>query len=303
MRPSEDRMWRSLRWVGYGIPALAVLAAASYFTSFMDTWGTSPSALAQLDWYALGSSLLCLLIGVAACVFMLWQATLAGRRQRLRARAMAGDDRAMPLAAIEPRDAPAGEAMDEPLALLWRPPQSWWITALVMVVVIGLGLLVMLVSRITPGASSQALWVGLGVLGGAWALFAGLMVAFVAYWRKGASGVVATGEGLRRLQAGKERAFIPWSEARLFEVSSATPSASQSARGFALMSERALIEWVIHPPGNALPADDGASYEEMRRRGLALVKMVNARTGLALRTCQPELAAREDAGSAASWLG
>lgn len=76
MMPSEDRVWRSLRWAGYVIPALAVLAAASSFTSFLDTWGPLPSALAQLDWNALGSSLLCLLVGVAQAF------SCPGRRSR-----------------------------------------------------------------------------------------------------------------------------------------------------------------------------------------------------------------------------
>jgi hypothetical protein len=299
MMPSEDRLWRSFRWTGYAVPALCVLAAAMSFTRFLDAEGPSLTAPTRLDWNALLSSLLLLLVGVVWGVFVHRRAKQAERRQRLRARAMAGDDRAMPLAAIEPQEARAGEVMDEPLALLWRPPRSWWIVALVMVVMMGaLGLLIG--GTTGTSRSNPSPWVALGSTGVACALFAGCMGAFVAYWRKGPSGVVVMETGLRRMQAGKERAFIPWSEARLFEVCGVDANTSQPARGFAVMSERALIEWVVYPPGKAAPADDGASDEEMRRRGQALAQTVIVRTGLAPRTCQPELAFREDADSGAA---
>jgi hypothetical protein len=96
---------------------------------------------------------------------------------------------------------------------------------------------------------------------------------------------------------------IAWGYAMFVVVGVVLASSAMKGRARQQLRERALIEWVIYPPGKAMPADDGAPYEEMRRRGQALVRKVIARAGLTPRTCQTELALHEDAGSAASRLG
>ncbi len=125
---------------------------------------------------------------------------------------------------------------------------------------------------------------------------------FVWWWarrRRSSHGVVATDEGIRWLRPGKAEVFIPWDEARLFEAWRASASEDPFA-GYALMSERALVEWREYPPVKAPAAADGASYEEMRERSRAVVRTIIARTGLIPRTCEPSLAVNEEAGAALS---
>jgi hypothetical protein len=116
-------------------------------------------------------------------------------------------------------------------------------------------------------------------------------------WRRSSNGVVATDEGIRWLRPRKADVFVPWDEARLFEVWREQMSGAELS-GYALMSTRALVDWCEYAPNTAPAAADGATYEEMLRRSHAIVQTVIARTGLTPRTCEPALAAKEETGAA-----
>jgi hypothetical protein len=115
------------------------------------------------------------------------------------------------------------------------------------------------------------------------------------------NGVIATSEGLRSYLSGQEVAFILWHDARLFEIWG-TKGNNGARYGYALMSERAIIEWPDFTAENASSAD-GSSPEEMYARLRALIAYVMERTQLVPRTCDPKLAAgaADDAAFRAPW--
>ena len=291
--PSVDRKWRLARGFGYGIIAgMPLLFVAALLTSDLLIWGTLASALAQMDW-----SFLLFCLSSAGMGAMLVQHANQGReREQLRALALAGDARAMPQAAIKPPLAPPPDATHQPLALLWRPARLPWLPVTVllfMAITLTFALAALLALAVFPAFPLLLLALGAALV----ALEIGWFVWWWARRRRSSYGVVATGEGIRWLPPHKAEIFIPWDEARLFEVWRVRAIDGQVS-GYALMSARALVEWRDYPPANAPAAADGASYEEMVRRSQAIVQTIIARSGLTPRTCEPALAVKEEAGAA-----
>ncbi len=290
--PSVDRKWRLARGFGYGVIAGAALLLVAFFISGLLIWGTLASALAQMDW---GFFWFCL-FGVGMGVMLVRNATQSRERERLRALALAGDAHAMPAAAIKPPLAPQAGATHQPLMLLWRPARLPWLLvtfSLFIAITLTFALVALLAMVVFPASSWLLLVLGAALV----ALEIGWFIWWWAQRRRASNGVIATSEGIRWLRPRKAEIFIPWDEARLFEVWRARASEDQFS-GYALMSARALVEWREYSPKNAPAAADGASYEEMLRRSQAIVQTIIARSGLIPRTCEPDLAVKEEAVAA-----
>lgn len=289
--PSVDRKWRSARGLGYGMIAGVALLLVALFISELLIWGTLASALAQTDWFFLWFCV----VGVGMGATVVSHAKQGRERERLRALALAGDAHAMLPAAIKPSLAPPADATNQPLTLLWRPaPLPWQLVTILLFIVITLtfALAALLAMVVFPAFSLLLLALG--------AALVALEIGWFVWWwarRRSSYGVVATGEGIRWLRPRKAEIFIPWDEARLFEVWRERMSEDQVS-GYALMSGRALVEWREYSPENAPAAADGASYEEMVQRSQAIIQTIIARSGLTPRTCEPALAVKEEAGAA-----
>ncbi len=290
--PSVDRKWRLARGFGYGMIASAALLPVAFFISGLLIWGTLASALAQMDW----SFVWFCLFGVGMGVMLVGNAKQGRERERLRALALAGDADAMLPAAIKPPLAPPADATPQPLMLLWRPARVPWLLVTVllfMAITLTFLLAALLPMVVFPALSLLPLALG--------AALAALEIGWFVWWwtrrQRASNGVVVTGEGIRWLRPRKADIFIPWDEARLFEVWRVRASEDQFS-GYALMSARTLVEWREYSPDNAPAAADGASYEEMQRRSQAIVQTIIARSGLTPRTCELALAVNEGASAA-----
>lgn len=118
------------------------------------------------------------------------------------------------------------------------------------------------------------------------AIFIAMLTLFIILVRihrfqaKHSFGVTATPEGLESIDDSGLRAFIPWSEARLFEVESPSRFGPSVLR---LLSSQDTAQWV-HRILLDTYVPDGISFQEMRRREVALARVIIARTGLRPRT-------------------
>jgi hypothetical protein len=291
-QPSTDwnwRVWLSMGLVLSPIGVAVIIATLIFEPPRGDSWY---SALTHLDWTLLWLGIIPALLGWSA----LSEARKSYRGERQRARAIAGDGTAMGLARVKLHGVAPADIEREPLELLWLPERASW-------VLVGLALFLAFAfigaitavivaleqsALVVEGATPEMPW---NVVAGG--VMAGALVVALGVWLRARrltapTGVVATGEGLRAIRAGKEGAFIPWGEARLLEAWSA-----KNQSGFALSSARTLVEWRDYPADHA-PADaDGASDAAMYLRAQTLLATVIARTGLEVRACAPILTFEE----------
>ena len=114
---SQEKDWRQLIWLMVVFPPATYSLLALGFVHFLPT--ETAKMLAETDWSSPTTYLalfLPWLILTCLLVFALpWR-----RRERLRARAMAGDTAAMRLALAEPKRQSASVAAREPVALRWK---------------------------------------------------------------------------------------------------------------------------------------------------------------------------------------
>lgn len=106
-------------------------------------------------------------------------------------------------------------------------------------------------------------------------------------------GVIATQDGLASVDESGGRAFIRWSDVRLFEVE-AHAASMVTTHVWRLYSSQDFAEWSYYPPGSEF-YPDAISYADAVRRAHALIGIVEARTGMQLRTLSKALVVRTDA--------
>ena len=117
-------------------------------------------------------------------------------------------------------------------------------------------------------------------------------------WRH-AFGVTATAEGLECVTPFGRRTFIPWSEARLFEVEKLTAGALAN-RTWRLYGSRKIATWSYYPLSQGLIPDD-ISTVEMKLRQDALTRLITARTQLQPRTLSKSLITTSSAAPRQLW--
>ncbi|HEX9038221.1 MAG TPA: hypothetical protein VF808_14660 [Ktedonobacterales bacterium] len=284
--PLTDRNWLSTRRTGYVMIALAIVCWLAY--AFYVALRARSIAPVLENWQYAFPALAIALLGYA----LIHISRDAEARQRLRERALAGDTGAMPLADVSLRSPMQEAATADSLALLWRAEADAWfawaiaLLAVALTTLVGAGVLENAVAR-----PSTSLW--LAIAAPAVALEMSVAVWWWLRWRRAPRGVVADASGLRWLRPGRREVFVPWNEARLFEVWCVQAGQAAEASGYALFGANAIIQWRDYPRGKAQRAADGVDYDAMWRRSQALVQMIVARTGLAARTSAPALAARD----------
>lgn len=289
MPPSADQNWRATLWLGLAFLALGLVSFGASLTLTPLRGGSWVSALMRYNWLSLS---LCLFVGIMGA-FVLSGALESHERETLRRRARSGDAAAMRLAGVALHDVAPADLERAPLEIVWRArfSQSSRSSRLIINLALFVGFTVFcaLTTSFTSAVrngTSRLPWiiaiVGIGAL-----TLVVTMRRLLRPRQARTTGLVATSEGLRTISAGKQSAFIPWNEARLLEAWSA-----RYQSGFALSSDRALVEWRDYPI-RAAPLASGGSGEEMRLR---LLQTVITRTGLEPRTLQPA-ATMSDSGA------
>lgn len=235
-----------------------------------------------------------------------YPARAARQRTRLRLAALAGDLDAMPRITVGPRpSAPpkdgASNPTDSSITIRWQLSGMvrWALIPFAALAVGGpLALLLLAVfsnTLIWSGPASTALTSdgAVAAIVGAPILLA-LLVAMLTLWRP--VGVVANADGLRQLGwLGHER-HTPWAATRLLEVAPDDGWVGKWPRTYVYRlytADGAAVLWrcpgMSQPGGDRLWAPYRLTEPQMRERSLALLTLIQARAGLAPRSCEPKL--------------
>lgn len=223
---------------------------------------------------------------------------------RRRKRAINGDPDAMPLAYPPFSPVPAGQLPDlsiAPLTLRWRARRdlpliiSVFETTLSVLKVaptlLFMGFLVWTLAQQTDKLAyfeaNLFQFITLTVVSAVMVALYIILARMRRFQAKHSFGVTATSEGLDSIDELGRHAFIPWGEARLFEVDEPSRFGPRVSR---LYSSHATVQWVHRVIFDSyLP--DGASAQEMRQREIALAHIIIARTGLQPRALAKRLMA------------
>ncbi|GEM_PF-5583111 len=222
----------------------------------------------------------------------------------LRAITLYGSPDALPLAILQPsEDTASQQALPEPI--LWRYPQwlvlfSAFLLAieagpLLILAVLGLG--AVLIPGVFTPLSSTSDFVILFLVASAIFALALTLAGFLIFRRP--SGVSVDNSGLTSHRIIGAKQHMRWDEMRLLVIG--FPESNRSLIGqpyiFRLYSAQGtVISWRCPGPTPLSSSDDFKPYrmtnEEARRRALALLNVIYARTGLRPRTLDPRLAQR-----------
>jgi hypothetical protein len=237
------------------------------------------------DWY----DAFCILLIGSAVLFA--RADNARKRGQSRAQVIAGISAIMSSAHVELAPLSRDDEAGAEIALFWKPRRE---NSLIAVIVLLLALATTFLGATLLEAQFPKLpW--LPILAFATLIEVATFFWWIQRYQYRPNRVIATSEGVRSYRSGQQVAFVPWDEARLFEIWSAL--GNNGARyGYALMSEHAIIEWPDFTAENA-PSADGVDPEEMYSRLRSLIAYVMERARLIPRTCDPKLAA-DDIGDA-----
>ncbi len=234
-----------------------------------------------------------------------YPALAARQRTRLRLAALAGDLSAMPLVTIGPRtSAPPDQArpsVDATITIRWQLSGGVrWVlipfAALVVGAPVALLLLALIGNTLVWSGSASTLLgsdVALGAIVGA-PILLGLLIALVSMARP--VGVVADADGLtQRGWLGRGRR-IPWAMARLLEVAPDDGWVGKWPATYVYRlytADGAGVVWrcpgMSQPGSNRLWAPYRLTEPQMRERSLALLTLIQARAGLAPRSCELRL--------------
>jgi len=287
--PVFDRFWwlkgfYGLIHLGLGIVLLAWVASTS--AAGPDDPANSTVSLCG------GIALLAVFIGIGLVV----SATRGHSRKRARLAAIGGNSDAVPLARIRMPAGPIVDVATQPLVLVWRAKIIVHVGALIAVTVAAIGLVTLLVRE---GDFILDLLRGLAAAGIATLLtFAvpALLVADVGAWQwsqalrpilfGGRIQTIASEEGVRYTEPLRRHQFVAWSDARLLEVRQGGGSSSLwgSGRHFILYGTSGFVEWHDKAGSSKYLMPASVTPEEQSERAQALLRLVQARTGLVPRT-------------------
>lgn len=305
-----DRYWWA---VALGTCALAALAIVFpvYFLGAQMTQdlaaGTYDSFNAVMDivfgpFYAL--------IFLAGSIYPGYIAAWSLARYRHRKRAINGDLEAMPLAYPPLPPVAAGQLPDlsiAPLTLHWRARRdlpliiSAFETTLSALTIapalLFTGLLVWNLAQQTDKfayiEANLFQFIALTVLLAVMVALYIILARIHRFQAKHAFGVTATNEGLDSIDESGQHTFIPWGEARLFEVDSPSRFGPRVSR---LYTSHDTDQWVHRVIFDSY-MPDGISAQEMAWREVALAHIIITRTGLQPRTLSKRLMAPRSAAA------
>jgi hypothetical protein len=295
--PSIERHWR---WA-YACSALLALGVTLWLASRLGPFdGVSviqwsrllafDTAVQALVWY-----------GAARSLYR--YARTAHQHEWTRARAIAGDTSAIPVAGI-PRAQDAADGQPGLLLVIpWRLSQRGCLATLWRAVVIALAFVLMLGAAIGIAVllllevfRTDQVLVILGVMLALVLAGLGLFALFIRLLSRPSGSriawsLIASEEGITQHRDGKPDVFIRWSDARLLEVWSSALSRRerQHWRGYTLYSRTARIEWQEYAEPYTWAIPDGISRDELAQRQRALLTLIQARSGLTPRSFNPDL--------------
>jgi hypothetical protein len=292
--PRFDPYWRLGACLGLIFALAGSILSAWYVAPAIAATFSIPTSAAPYK-SLIFDGVCCLVAGLALVPLSL----RARERQRLRRIAMTTDPSAVPLSlpilevweAWDSKAASMPDVKERSLFVPWRSSSrlAWPTSSLILIIfcalLTGVGLIGWTYSFQRYGPLSMeeqvefgltAIWIG-GVAVGAFIFLLARLFS-----RPGpAYGIEANDEGITVIRAGGIGWHLRWEDARLLEV-----ALTSYGGGFVLHGLNSRIEWglpdFLHSPSSLRGI--GMEEDDLRRRHVALLSLIRARTGLEVRT-------------------
>ncbi|HZR40127.1 MAG TPA: hypothetical protein VFB12_08435 [Ktedonobacteraceae bacterium] len=232
-----------------------------------------------------------ILLSTLACINMLSYRSRMHLLEPKRQAAAQGDQRLL----ADEQPVPNALALPLPITISMRPRKSLLLafSAIVLLVLLLAALAVLLPFSHAITTPQRLYWVFIYLIVVGVVPLIALVVFFVLYGN-GRKQITLTEYGILHVDGSPKVQSIPWSEVRLFAISSLAPSASSQLQNqppvfFELASPQTVIRWNwLRRKGSLFypPSTSPAEYEQQMR---AMLSVIKAKTGLPLYDLRKDL--------------